>query len=87
MIITELEEKDRPAKGLASGLLRLMVIVMAAIAVVLPWSVSKKYSALVKWFRDLLMHNNTAIRRWGLDKRWKWGSDETQGGRRERHAH
>jgi len=63
-------------RGLVDGLLRLTVTVLAAIAVVLPWGIRKKYSALLRWLRDLLMQNSRAIRRWALKQRWSWDSDE-----------
>jgi hypothetical protein len=63
-------------RGLVKGLLGLTVTVLAAIAVVLPWDIRCKYSALLRWLRDLLMQNSHAIRRWALKARWRWDSDE-----------
>lgn len=58
-----------------SGLLWLAATVLAAIAVVLPWNIRNKYSALLRWLRDLLMQNSGAVRHWALKKRWKWDVD------------
>jgi hypothetical protein len=52
------------------------VTVLAAIAVVLPWRIRNKYSAVLRWFRDGLMQNSRAVRKWALRKRWGWDSDE-----------
>lgn len=68
--------KKMPIRGLMGRLLRLTAIVLAAIAVVLPWGVRNKYSALLRWVRDLLMQNSRAVRKWALKRRWSWDSDE-----------
>jgi hypothetical protein len=65
-----------PMRSLMKGLLRLAVTVLAAIAVVLPWGIRNRYSALLRWFRDLLMQNSRAVRQWALKERWSWDSDE-----------
>lgn len=66
---------EEPVRGLMSGLLWLAATVLAAIAVVLPWNTRNKYSALLRWLRDLLMQNSGAVRHWALKKRWKWDVD------------
>ena len=65
-----------PPRGLAGFVIAAGVTVLAAIAVVLPWGVRNKYSAVLRWFRDLLMQNSRAVRKWALRKRWEWDSDE-----------
>lgn len=62
--------------GLAGTLLALTATVIAAIAVVLPWGVRNKYSALLRWFRTRLMQNSRVVRQWALKKRWEWDYDE-----------
>ena len=63
-------------KSLMSGILMIATTLLAAIALVLPWNIRCKFSALLRWFRDLLMQNSQGIRRWALKARWSWGSDE-----------
>ena len=65
-----------PIRGLVGGLLHLTATVLAAIAVVLPWGIRNRYSAVLRWFRDLLMQNSRVVRQWALKKRWGWDFDE-----------
>jgi hypothetical protein len=65
-----------PASKVLGSLLWLVATVVAAIAVVLPWGLRIKYSALLRWSRDLLMQNSGAVRQWALKTRWKWDVDE-----------
>jgi hypothetical protein len=63
-------------RGLVSRLLWLTSTVLAAVAVVLPWGIRCKYHALLRWFRDMIMHNSQRVRRWALETRWSWDSDD-----------
>ena len=62
--------------GLVGTLLALTATVIATIAVVLPWGIRNKYSALLRWFRTRLMQNSRVVRQWALKKRWEWDYDE-----------
>jgi hypothetical protein len=57
------------------GLLRfglwLVSTIIAGIAVLLPWDLRIKYSAFLRWLRDLLMQNSQGVRRWALRARWR----------------
>lgn len=63
-------------KELTFGLIRILAVIAASIAVILPWGLRCKYSALLRWGRDQLMQRSRAIRRWALHKRWSWDSHE-----------
>jgi len=64
------------ARALIRSMIAIAATVLAAIAVVLPWGLRIKYSALLRWFRNLLMQNVRAVRTWALRKRWEWDSAE-----------
>lgn len=49
---------------------------VAAVAVMLPWGLRNRYASVLRWFRNLLMQNSRAVRKWALRKRWEWDSDE-----------
>jgi hypothetical protein len=63
-------------KSLIKGVLWLAATILAAIAVVLPWDIRIKYSAFLRWLRDLFMQNSQAVRRWALKERWSWDTNE-----------
>lgn len=63
-------------KGLVIQSLRILVVIIAAVALILPWSLRSKYSALLRWIRNLLMNNSRAIRQWALHTRWSWDKHE-----------
>lgn len=70
-------KRRRPLAAVARFLVAMVMTVMAAIGVMLPWRMRLLYARVLRWLRNLLMHNLKFVRRWALRTRWEWDGHDS----------